>query len=243
MNFEERKDIILQALKKKGKLSFQEIEALVDVAPTTIRRDLTTLEQNGALIRFHGGIKLDKGVAEFSMHKKSTMHINEKKLIGKSAAELIQPNEFIFISSGSTTFQMIEHITDTSISVITNGIPHAEALNKKNIRTFLLCGFLKEHTRSVAGSETVKLINSYHFDRAFIGANGIASNLDLLSADTFEHEIKEAAIQNSKHSYILVDASKFDTTAMYALHLRDYPNANIITEKYDEEDSQVIIAK
>lgn len=241
MNYEDRKEIILRELSRKGKLSFLEIEALVDVAPTTIRRDLTTLEQEGALIRFHGGVKLDKGITESSMYKKSSMHMEEKKHIAKLAANLIQPNEFVFIGSGSSTFQMIEHINDTSISVITNGIPHAEALNKKNIRTFLLCGFLKEHTRSVAGTETVKLINTYHFDRSFVGANGIGATLDLLSADSFEHEIKTAAIQNCKHAYILVDSSKFDTTAMYAVELRKYPQASILTERFDHEDPQVIV--
>lgn len=243
MNFEDRKELILETLSKKGKLAFLEIEALVDVAPTTIRRDLTTLEQEGLLIRFHGGVKLDKGITESSMYKKSSMHIDEKKIIGKACAKLIQPNEFIFIASGSSTFQMIEHINDTSISVITNGIPHAEALHKKNIRTFLLCGFLKEHTRSVAGSETIKLINTYHFDSVFVGANGIGSNLDLLSADNFEHDIKMAAIQHCKHAYIMVDSSKFDTTAMYSIPLRDYPNASIVTERFDKQDPQVILAK
>lgn len=243
MNFEERKDLIIRELKKKGKLSFQEIEAIVDVAPTTIRRDLTALEQSGDLIRFHGGIKLDKGVTESSMRKKSSLHIKEKKLIGAYAAQMIQPNELIFVASGSSTYAMIEYISETSISVITNGIPHAEAFNKKNIRTFLLCGFLKEHTRSVAGSETVNMIKSFQFDRVFVGANGIGSNLDLLSADTFEHEIKKTAIQNCKHAYIMVDFSKFDTTAMYSIHLKDYPNAMIITERYAQEDEQVLLAQ
>ena len=54
MNFEERKDLILKELNKKGKLSFHDIEKIVDVAPTTIRRDLTILNQEGLVKRFHG---------------------------------------------------------------------------------------------------------------------------------------------------------------------------------------------
>ncbi|WP_115714425.1 DeoR/GlpR family DNA-binding transcription regulator [Amedibacterium intestinale] len=240
MNFEERKDLILKELNKKGKLSFHDIEKIVDVAPTTIRRDLTILNQEGLVKRFHGGIKLDNGVSEFSMRQKQSMHTEEKKLLGKKAASSIQPNELIFIGSGSSTMSMIEFMDDKSVSVITNGIPHAEALHKKGIRTFLLCGFLKEHTRSLVGKETVQLMSNYKFDRCFIGANGISSNLDLLSADFLEHDIKNAAITNSIKSFVLVDSSKFNTTAMYSIPLRDHPNMFLITDDKTHTSSQII---
>lgn len=241
MGFDKRKNIILAQLEQQPFLFFSDLEHLLDVSPTTIRRDLTALEKEGSIIRFHGGIKKDKGVAEMSMNKKQTIHADRKKLIAKTAAEKIKPNSLIFIGSGSTTFAMLNYIHDTSITVITNGIPHAELLNKKNIRTFLLCGFIKERTRSTAGEQTVKMIHSYVFDSAFLGANGVGSQLELLSADEYEHNIKNAAIQASNYSYILADSSKFQATAMFNIPLQERPNIFIITEDYGGSCSQNII--
>lgn len=233
MKFNERKDLILNTLKKQPILSFPELEQLLGVSPTTIRRDLTLLEKEGLLSRFHGGIKKDNGIVEQSMSKKQSINIEAKKKIGKIAASLIHPNELIFIGSGSTTYYMIDYIKDTSITVITNGIPHAEALNAKNIRTFLLCGFLKERTRSLVGNETYKLIESYHFDQVFSSANGINANFDILSTDEYEHNIKKSAMSRGRVSYIMVDSSKFNKTAMYVLPKTE--NTYLITETLTEE--------
>ena len=62
MRFNERKALIISTLKKQPILSFPELELLLGVSPTTIRRDLTTLEKEGILSRFHGGIKKNNGI-------------------------------------------------------------------------------------------------------------------------------------------------------------------------------------
>lgn len=240
MTFEDRKELILFELKKKGKLSFQEIEKIVDVAPTTIRRDLSILAKEGELVRYHGGVRLEKVPTDLPMRQKENMNPEEKKIIAKRAAELILPEDFIFISSGSTTYAMLQYINDTSITVITNGIPHAEYLNNKNITTFLLCGFVKQKTRSLSGTETVEMIKKYSFDKSFIGASGVSDKLELLSADIFEHEIKEASVGVSKETYFLVDESKFGSTGMYKLSLKQLKKSFLITDAKIFNDSSII---
>lgn len=217
MKFQERKKLILDILKKQQVLSFSELETLLLASPTTIRRDLSLLEKEGLISRFHGGIKSISTIIEQSMNKKQNTNIEAKKKIGKIAAELIQPNSLIFIGSGSTTYYMLKYIKDTSITVVTNGIPHAEILNAKNIKTFLLCGFLKDKTRALVGEETNNLINKYSFDQVFTSANGLSENLDILSTDEFEHMIKKTAISRSKITYALIDSSKFNKNAMYKI--------------------------
>lgn len=243
MKLAERKSIIINALKKQNTLSFAELEQLLDVSTTTIRRDLLLLEKEGFIVRFHGGIKSKESLIDHAMSKKRRINIDEKKRIGRLARSLIKPDSLIFIGSGSSTYYMINYIKDTSITVITNGIPHAEALNTKNIRTFLLCGFIKGETRSVAGDETTEMIGSYQFDQAFLGSNGVSSDLELLSADKFEHDIKEASIKHSREAYFLTDSSKFNKTAMYALPLKQ-DNMFILTESAPEVDHErVIVAR
>ena len=244
MSYEERKQVILNELAFCSHLSFHEIEKIVDVAPTTIRRDLARMAQEGVVERYHGGVRIGSEVSEYSMNKKLSMHSDEKRLLGKAAAELLAPNELVFIGGGSTTYCMIEFIEETSISVITNSLPHAEALHRRGIRTFLLCGFLRTRTRCLGGSETVALMRQYQFDRAFMGAGGIGRDLAVLSADQNEFDIKQTALENSGRSYILADASKFGLTAMYRSDFLGHPGATLITNNTDYEGhDRVIVVK
>lgn len=240
MSYESRKVAIMNELSMCGKLSFAEIEKILDASATTIRRDLSRMAEEGLVTRFHGGVKLENGVSEFSMNQKMNMNADDKRHIARVAASYLKPNELIFIGGGTSTYSMIDYITETSISAITNSVPHAEALHRRGILTFLLCGFLRERTRSLGGNETVELMKRYHYDRCFMSANGISTSLDLLSADHNEFDIKETAIANSERSYVLADASKFGPTAMYATKIDAYPNILLITNNEKCRDSAYV---
>lgn len=244
MSYEERKQAILGELAFCNQLSFHEIEKIVDAAPTTIRRDLARMAEEGVIERYHGGVKIGSEVAEYSMRQKQAMHSEEKRLLGQEAARVLAPNELVFIGGGSTTYSMIEFIEEASISVITNSLPHAESLHRRGIRTFLLCGFLRTRTRCLGGAETVRLMREYHFDRSFIGAGGIGSDLRILSADQSEYEIKEAALELSRHTYVLADASKFGLTAMYHSDFLSHEGATLITDNPAcERDDRIVVVR
>ena len=231
MGYEERKNVILNELEFCGSLSFQEIAKIVDVAPTTIRRDLARMSEEGVIERYHGGIKAVSEVTEYSMRRKQSMNKDAKRRIAQMAATFLVPNELVFIGGGSTTYSMIEFISEPSISVITNSIPHAEALHRRGIRTFLLCGFLRTRTRCLGGDEMISLMRQYRFDQSFMGTGGVGEGLKLLSSDQNEFDLKNIALENSQQSYILVDATKFGLTAMYETDISCRPNVTLITNR------------
>ena len=50
-----RQEQILEILKEKGKVNVHNLSEYFSVTPKTIRRDLEFLEENGELVRIHGG--------------------------------------------------------------------------------------------------------------------------------------------------------------------------------------------
>lgn len=76
----------------------------------------------------------------------------------------------------------------------------------------------------------LQLLSGYRFDRAFVGANGISIQLDILSADENEHQIKQLVAQQSKEMFVLADNSKFGKTAMYVIRKASHKNIKIITD-------------
>lgn len=221
---------ILELVNQAGKISFDELIKQLMVSEATLRRDLSELEDKKLLVRFRGGAKKIRNTVESSMQIKQTLNVQEKERIGKYAAGLIESNELVFIGSGTTTLVLAHALNDTSVTVITNGIVHAEVLHNKKINTFLLCGFIRQHTRSLSGKEMLQLLSSYHFDRAFVGANGINVDLDILSADENEHQIKQLVAQQSKAMFVLADNSKFSKTAMYVVPRELLNKIRIITD-------------
>ena len=155
---------------------------------------------------------------------------NPLKVIGEIAASKVKDGELIFMGAGKTTLAMAEYLTAEDITVITNGIPQLEALAKRNINVFLLCGYFKEFSRSVVGYQTVKMLETYHFDKAFTGVRGIDKNYQLLSRDGYEHNIKKICIQNAQEAYVLADHSKYNRTAMFVTEEEQTSRLNYITD-------------
>lgn len=227
----ERRAKILEYLDDNEQVTYRELSAYLKASEATVRRDLCELEKRNEILRYWGGARRSPDRTSRQDPVKRDVLLKEKRIIGEIAASMIGANELIFIGSGTTTLTMIPYIPVTSITVITNGIPQLEALNSKNIQAFLLCGFLKKHSRAVVGRQTVEMLSAYRFDKAFFGANGFDDQLSLLSADEYEHDIKKIGIQNSSESYVLVDHTKFGCYAMYRSSMQELGRISIITDQ------------
>ncbi|TBW82498.1 DeoR/GlpR family DNA-binding transcription regulator, partial [Staphylococcus hominis] len=133
---EKRYDLILQELNKKDFLSLQELINRIGCSASTIRRDLSKLQQMGKLQRVHGGATIvHNRVLEPILSDKLATNLTERKEIAQYAAALIQDREYIFLDAGSSTIEMIPFITAKDIVVVTNGLTHVEKLLAKGIKT------------------------------------------------------------------------------------------------------------
>ena len=141
---EKRQSLILQELKKKDFLSLQELIERTGCSASTIRRDLSKLQQLGRLQRVHGGATLNSHRnQEPILSEKLSTNLKEKKEIGRKAALLIEDNDCIFMDAGSSTIEMIPFIKAQDIVVVTNGLSHVERLLQRGIKTLMIGGWLR----------------------------------------------------------------------------------------------------
>ena len=243
MTFEIRKEKIMELLAENEAVSKKQLEEALGVSPSTIQRDLAAMETDGLLLRLWGGARISKDRSIYKRKIVESNITNPMRRIGELAASKINDGELIFIGAGKTPLAMAECITERNITVITNGIPQLEALWKKHINVFLLCGFFKEYSRSVVGRQTTKMLESYRFDKAFIGVKGFDSSFAPLSADEYEYDIKNICIQNARETYILAEHSKFNKTAMYVTPSDLACYLNIITDSPVENIGQFVQEK
>ena len=91
-----RQQRILQLLERDHTVQLQTLMAELNVSESTIRRDLSLLEEMGQCIRVHGGAKRAYHLeVEPTFQEKATQHSQEKDRIAKAAADLVQAGEVI----------------------------------------------------------------------------------------------------------------------------------------------------
>lgn len=143
---EERFREILKIVNDKKTVTVQELTALLQTSESTIRRDLTTLHQRGALIKVHGGATTAESetmTRDADLSLRSTLNKEAKAVIGKYAASLIREDDFVYLDAGSSVDVMIDYITESGALYVTNSVSHAQKLLKKGMRVFLIGGELK----------------------------------------------------------------------------------------------------
>ena len=166
---------------------------------------------------------------EPTVSAKATLNVEEKDLISRYAASLINDDDFVYIDSGTTTLEMIKYIENIKAKYITNGIVHAKKLLEKNLNTMIIGGRCKAATEAIIGPDCIEGIRKYHFTKAFMGTNGISINAGYTTPDVDEALVKEEAVKHAYISYVLADHSKFGQIS--SVTFADISSCCIITDK------------
>lgn len=241
---EERHNLILEFLEKKGIAKINELVEITNTSESTIRRDLTILEKINVLKRIHGGATLPRGrLTELSYQEKEVQSINEKRSIAEFTASLIEEGDSIYLDAGTSTFEMIQYIDKKNIVVVTNGLKHINALIERNINAYILGGKVKIITKAVVGSDALKHLQKFRFDKCFLGINAIHIECGYTTPDSEEAILKETAIKHSRQTFVLADESKFGEVSF--VKVADLNEAIIITnskmEDYEGYNKKTII--
>ncbi|WNS74583.1 DeoR/GlpR family DNA-binding transcription regulator [Bacillus sp. DTU_2020_1000418_1_SI_GHA_SEK_038] len=238
----ERHQVILNLLKAKNVIKINELVEITNTSESTIRRDLSQLEEEKFLKRIHGGAaRLQGKLQEPSMTEKSFKNLQEKRRIAQYAASLVEGGDCIFLDAGSTVTEMIPFLSTKDIVVVTNGITHVDALLAKEIHTYLIGGYTKAKTKAIIGRGAIASLENYRFDKCFMGVNGIHPEAGFTTPDQEEAMIKQMAITISREAYVLADQTKFSEISF--AKIADLHQASIITDQLNIENKEQYVSK
>ena len=248
-----RVNSLLHLLKQNNASSIKELADALKVSEMTVRRDVQILAESGLVRIIHGGViynpgKLnpevfnEKSAPLYHLLQEETKRVDEKRLIGEKAAQLIKPNDIIIIDSGSTTDYLVKNIPpDMPLTVIcwaTNIL--AEAQKKQNWRIIFAGGYYHENTMMCESEEGVELIKKNRANKAFFAAGGVHPRLGVTNTNQYAVSMKRASITASLERILLVDSSKFgDIRPAYYAELEDFHA--IITDRGITEDYRKVI--
>lgn len=216
----ERQEKIKQLLLEKGSVRVRALCELLQVSEVTVRTDLNQLEEEGFLIRHHGGAVLVQRIeSERSFAEQESRFAAEKQRIGAAAAEMVTPGDTIILDVGTTITQLARQLMyKEHVVVVTNGLNIALELEKyPGIDVLVTGGMLRRLQHSLVNPYATLILSQIHADKLFLGCNGVSATVGITNVNMQEAEVKRAMIQAAKQVIVLADSSKIGVVAAAAV--------------------------
>jgi len=169
--FTARREIILGVLAEDSSVSVSDLARRLDVTVVTARADLAVLEEEGILVRTHGG-------ALSAFHPKILARTRDEKeyktLIAKAAAAEIKNGDTVIISAGTTTALIAKYLLGKrDIHIVTNNtLLLTYARMNPQLRVTLVGGEFLSSEEGIVGPMALTSIDQFHVSKTFIGIDG-----------------------------------------------------------------------
>ena len=221
MHAAERERLIIEALRPTGFVSYRELEAMLEASPATIRRDLTRLEEEGQIVRVHGGAKLAEtddtptapsfSLAGTPFEQSIGQNLAAKQAIGRAAAARCQPGEGVMIDGGTTTLQMCHHLDGKDLQVLTNSLHIMNALlPQAGTRILVPSGTVFREQNIILAAAGEESMPRFHAPKLFMGAAAVGLQ-GVMQADVVLVAAERRLIDRAEEVILLVDSSKFES--------------------------------
>jgi DeoR family fructose operon transcriptional repressor len=221
-------------------LSTDEIAEQFGVSGETIRRDIAHLEQQGKLVRVHGGamsVNTPSHVKNEESFEIRSAEMNEaKRLIGNVAAGLIHDGDIVSIDIGTTALQIARSLPAEFRGVVaTPSLPVAiELAGRPGIDVLLSGGLVRGGDLACSNNQAVDFYRGIRPDVAFVSSGGVSAADGLTDFHREEVATRQQMIRNSNRSYIIADSRKLGKIAPYRVcDLTDV--TGIITDRHPPE--------
>jgi DeoR family ulaG and ulaABCDEF operon transcriptional repressor len=166
--------------------------------------------------------------------------MTQKRAIARAAAEMCRDGEPIIINGGTTTYQMVHHLTARRMSVFTNSFAIAEFLIHNSRNSVVIPGGTIYREQNVILSPFGGVVASHFYaKRMFIGCQGISVQ-GLMEADPMVVQSELALIGQADELVLLADSSKFSGRSSLILCGLDRISAVITDSGIRDEDRQML---
>ena len=206
----ERRRLILERVAEHQSIETQALAEELGVSEMTIRRDIKRLEQDGFLRQTYGGatVHVTKSV-ELGFNSRALQFSSQKRLIGASAARLIEPGQTLFLGEGTTTEQFAQFLPPhPRLLVVTASLSHASLLCSRNISVIVVGGKLHADELTMLGPIAEATIGRFYADICVLGAAGIDPHVGVTELDYESAALHRLMMERSRHVMVLADHSK-----------------------------------
>ena len=211
MNQRDRHQYILESIQRNASVRAEDLASALDVSIATIRRDFSSLEDHGRLLRTYGGAVTAPSSTEQSFQQRTTAHQEAKNRIAIAVLPMLLAAKSVILDAGTTTACLAERIpSNQSLLVVTNGLNIMDELRyREHVELVALGGAFRRKSQAFLGDAGFEQLSKLHVDVCFLGAFGLDPAVGITSPTESSATLKTRMVAAAQHTYILADTSKF----------------------------------
>lgn len=218
---EQRRRKILELIQEEGSAKVAYLKDVFSVTEPTIRQDLDKLEEEGYVVRRHGGAFLKTIPHQVkAMSLQHTTNMDLKAKLAVKALEYISDSDSIILDAGTTITEIANRLDNfNSLNVITTGINMALTLGSRfNIHVVLTGGEFKAPTLSVTGEQAAKFFdNTIIAGKLFLAVTGISDEGIMTYPGLSDIPLKRAMVGAAKEVFVVADSTKMGKISLASL--------------------------
>lgn len=258
MPAEMRREQMLAFVKGQDFVRVSDLSVKFRVSEVTVRGDLDVLAERGQIRRIRGGA-MPRTVPhpERPFEEMQGARVDEKALIGRTAASLVSHGETVILDVGTTTTAVARALVKREdlydIVVFTNALNIALELEPAIPRFTVVVtgGTLRPMQHSLVDPLGGLMIERINAHTVFLGCNGIDPNGGVTNVNLPEAEIKRRMLQAARRRIVVADGSKVGGVELAYLCSVDEIDLLITDTSADqavlsalrERDLEVLLAK
>ncbi len=213
----QRVEQIIEYLKHHNLVTVDDLVKVVAASPATIRRDLVKLDEQGVITRTHGGVSLNRFVAnQPTTNEKMLRSIREKQNIADAATEMVKAGDSVVLDAGTTSMALVRNLIHLPLRVITVDLHIALYLSEyKQIEVIIAGGTVDHSSQSTIGEHGRQLLRSINPDVAFLTCNSWSVEKGITTPTEEKAALKRDIIVNSNRRVLISDSSKYGAYSLY----------------------------
>lgn len=235
-----RTNQILELITEEGKIEVAELARRLDVSQVTIRKDLDNLEERGIIRREHGWAVLHNGD---DLSARLAYHYQEKELIARKAAELVQDGESVMIENGSCCALLAETLARThrDLTILTNSAFIASYIrDREHVQVVLLGGIYQPEAQVMVGPMVRQCAENFWIDRFFIGVDGWSERTGFTNHDQLRAQAVRDMAGQAEQVIVLTESEKFGIRGTVPLNLKNQIKMVITDSRLDSGTAQIL---
>jgi DeoR/GlpR family transcriptional regulator of sugar metabolism len=214
----ERKALILEVLRRDGRVVAKALSQAWGLSEDTLRRDLRELASEGLLQRVHGGA-LPASPATADLPARWSVAASSKDAVARTAATMVRPGQVVILDGGTTAVQMARYLPrDLRATVVTHSPSIAvELAAHPGIEVQIIGGRLFKHSMVTVGAIAAEAIAAIRADAFFMGVTGVHPEMGLSTGDAEEAAIKRALSRQAAETVVLASREKLGAASPFRI--------------------------
>jgi DeoR/GlpR family transcriptional regulator of sugar metabolism len=216
----ERRDTIQQLLLERDSVTVRDLAERFSVSAMTVHRDLDALESIGVLRKVRGGATAQPtAIYESSLGFRLSRRPEAKERIAERAAARVKPGASVALDDSTTTLAMLPHLAEledlTIVTYFGAVVEEVARLAPDTLELIVIGGTYSHKYHSFGGVLAEQQLLRLTVDHSFISVPAVDVERGAFHQELDQAALKRTLVRVARDASLLVDATKFEPSAMH----------------------------